>query len=91
MKMIKELNIKEWSGYVFKEMVNILDIIPEYVMINDFKGCKDGSILFILCYAEENGVLYIVFNNIEHIFEKSGIYSYLIFCNNDKNMMNNYF
>ena len=28
MKMIKELNIKDWSSYVFKEMVNILDVIP---------------------------------------------------------------
>ena len=27
-------------------MVNILDIEPEYLLVNDFKGCKDGSILF---------------------------------------------
>ena len=49
-------------------MVNILDIKPEYFTINDFKGCKDGSILFNLCYCEENSVLHIVFNNIECIF-----------------------
>ena len=74
-------------------MVNILDIDPEYIMVNDFKGCKDGSILLSLCYAEENGVLHIVFNNIECIFKKSGIYSYLIFYDNNKNkqMMNIYF
>ena len=36
--------------------------------------------------------LHIVFNNIECIFRKSGIYSYLIFCENIKNkdMINNY-
>ena len=34
-------------------MINILDIEPEYFMVNDFKGCKDGSILFNLCYSEE--------------------------------------
>ena len=39
-------------------------------MINNFKGCKDGSILFNLSYCEENGVPQIVFNNIEFIFQK---------------------
>ena len=66
-------------------MINILDIEPECFMINDFKGCKDGSILFNLCYSDENGIPYIVFNNIKCIFKKSGIYSYLIFCEGDKN------
>ena len=66
-------------------MVDILDIVPEYFMVNDFKGCKNGSILFKLCYSDENGVTHIVFNNIECIFRKSGIYSYLTFCKNDKN------
>ena len=47
MKTIRELNIKDWNGYFFKEMVNILDIEPEYFMINDFKGIKDGSTIFI--------------------------------------------
>ena len=37
MKTIKELNIKDSSGYFFKEMVNILDIEPEYFMVNDYK------------------------------------------------------
>ena len=49
-------------------MINILDIDPEYVIVNDFEGCKDGSILFNLSYCGENGVPYIVFNNIECIF-----------------------
>ena len=64
MKTIRELNIEDWSGYFFKEMVNILDIQPEYFMVNDFKGCNDGSTIFNLCYCEENCVLHIVFNNI---------------------------
>ena len=38
----------DWSGYIFKEMINNLDIIPEYFMINDFKGCKDGSIIYVM-------------------------------------------
>ena len=46
MKKIRELKIKDWSGYCFKEMINILDIEPEYFMVNDFKRCKDGSTIF---------------------------------------------
>ena len=42
MKTIRELKITDWSGYFFKEMVNILDIEPEY-----FKGSKDGSTIFV--------------------------------------------
>ena len=66
-------------------MVNILDIESEYFMVNDFKGCRDGSTVFNPCYCEENGVPYIAFNNIECIFRKSGIYSYLTFCEIDRN------
>ena len=84
MKTIRELNIKDWSGYFFREMVNILDIEPEFFMVNDFKGCKDGSIVFNLCYYSENCVPHIVFNNVEYIFRKSGVFSYLIFCETDK-------
>ena len=84
MKTIKELNLKDWSGYFFKEMVNILDIEPEYFMINDFKGCRDSSALFNLCYCSEDSVLHIVVNNIEYIFRKSGVFSYLIFYESDK-------
>ena len=85
MKTIKELKIKDWSCYFFKEMVNILDIEPEYFMNNDFKDCKDGSTIFNMCYSSEDSVLHIVFNNIECIFRKSGVFSYLIFCESDKN------
>ena len=66
--MIKELKILNLSSYLFKEMINILDVEPEYIMVNDFKGCKDGSILFNLCYSDEINVLHIVFYNIECIF-----------------------
>ena len=68
MKTIRELNIKDWNGYFFKEMVNILDIEPEYFMINDFKGIKDGSTIFNFFYCEENCVPHVVFNNIENVF-----------------------
>ena len=61
-------------------------------MVNDFKGCKDGSMLFNLCYSDETSVPHIVFNNIQCIFKKSGIFSYLIFFADGKNkdMIKNY-
>ena len=91
MKTIRELKIRDCSGYFFKEMVNILDIEPEYFMVNDVKGCRDVSTVFNLCYCKEN-VPHVVFNNIECAFRKSGIYIYLVFCESDesKKMVDRY-
>ena len=36
--------------------------------------------MFNIAYCEENNVPHIVFNNIECIFRKSEIFSYLVFC-----------
>ena len=92
MKTIKGLNIKDWPAHIFTSMTNIDEIDPEFFLINDFKGCKDGSIVFNMVYCENNNVPHIVFNNIECIFRKSGVFSYLIFCESDKNknMLNRY-
>ena len=68
MEIISELNISIFGSYFSKELINILDAEAKYIMINDFKGCKDGSILFNLCYSDEINVLHIVFNNIDCIF-----------------------
>ena len=80
MKTIRELNIKDWSGYIFTNMTNISDFDPEILLVNNFKSSKDGSIVFNITYCEENNIPHIVFNNIECIFRKIGIFSYLIFC-----------
>ena len=85
MKTIRKLNIKDWSGYFFNDMVNILDIEPEYFLVNDFKCSRDGSVLFNIAYCEENSVTHIAFNNIECIFKKNEIHSYLILCKSEKN------
>ena len=92
MKTIKELKIKGRSGYFFEEMINILDIDPECFMVSDSKECSDGVMLYNLCYSDKTGVPHIVFNNIDCYFKKSGIFSYLVFCVNDKNkaMISNY-
>ena len=66
-------------------MTKINDFDPKFLLINDFKGSKDGSILFNVNYCEENNVPHIFFNNIECVFRKIGVFSYLIFCESDKN------
>ena len=67
-------------------MTNINDFDPEFLSVNDFKSSKkDGSILFNMINCEENDAPDIVFNNIECIFRKSDVFSYLIFCESDKN------
>ena len=92
MKTIRELNIKDWSGYFFTNMTNIDDFHSKFLLVNGFKGNKDGSIVFDMAYCEENNVPQIVFNNIECIFRKSGVFSDLIFCESNKNekMLNRY-
>ena len=85
MKTIKELNIKDWSGYIYNNMTNINDLVPEFLLVNDFKSSKDGSILFNMSYCEKNNVPHIVLNNTECVYRKSGVFSYLIYCERDKN------
>ena len=93
MKTIRELNIKDWSGYLFEEMVNILDIDPGCFGINDTKQCTDGTIIYNICYNDKIGVPHIVFNNIDSYFLKNEWNSSLIFCDNikNKNIINIYF
>ena len=50
MKIIRELNIKNWSGYIFTNMTNINDFDPEFLLVNDFKSSKDRSIVFNIAY-----------------------------------------
>ena len=84
MKIIKESNIKDWSGYFFQEMVNILDIDPGCFEINDTKQCTDGTIIYNICYNDKIGVPHIVSNNIDCYFLKNEWNSSLIFCDNNK-------
>ena len=86
MKKIRRLNIQEKPGYFFSSMTNINNFHPELLGIDDFTVFKDGSVVFnIVCCEKESNTPHIVFNNIEYIFRKSGIHSYLIFCESDKN------
>ena len=41
--------------------------------------------MFEIIYQKKNNSPLIVFNDIECVFKKSGVYSYLTFCESDKN------
>ena len=85
MKTVKRLNIKDKPGYFFMHMTNINYFNPKLLLINEFTMFENRSIMFDANYCKVNNKPYVVFNNIECIFSKSGVFSYLIFCETGKN------
>ena len=92
MKTAKRLNIQDKAGYFFMNMININDFDSNFLVINEFKIFENRSIIFKINYCQENNTPHIVFNNIDCIFRESGVFSYLIFCETEKNikMLTNY-
>ena len=78
MKTIRELKIKEWSGYFIEEIVNTLHIDPECFMVSNAKECTDGTMLYNLCYSDKICVPHIVFNNTDCYLKKHDDFSFLI-------------
>ena len=70
MKIIRQLNIKDWSGYFFEEMSNILDNDPECFMVGNVKECTYGTMIYNIYYSDKTGLPHIVFNNINCYFKK---------------------
>ena len=70
MKTIRKLNIKDWSGYFFEEMVNFLDIDPECFMVGNVKECTDGTMLYNIYHSDKTSLRHIVFNNIDCYLKK---------------------
>ena len=85
MKTVKELNIQNKPVYFFKNMTNINDFDPKLMLINEFTIFENRSIMFDVNHSKVNNTPYVVFNNIECICRKSGVFSYLIFCETEKN------
>ena len=85
MKTVKKLNIKDKPGYVFMNMTNINNFDPNILVINEFTIFENSSIIFEINYCQENITLHIVFNNIDCVFRKNCVFSYLIFCETEKN------
>ena len=54
------------------------------MLINEFTIFGDRSIGFDISYCKENNMPHIIFNDIECVFRRSGVFSYLIFCETEK-------
>ena len=72
MKAIRKLNIKDWGGYFFEEMVNIFDINPECFMVGNVKKCTNGTMIYNIYYSDKASLPDIVFNNIDCYLKKNG-------------------
>ena len=81
----KRLNIEEKSGYNFIKIANVNDLDPKLLLIHEITNFNSGSTMFEIIYEKESNTPYIVFNDIECIFRKSGINKYLVFCEIEKN------
>ena len=85
MKTVKRLNIQDKPGYFLNDMTNINDFDPKLLVINELTMFENRLTMFDISYCEKNNTPDIVFNNVECVFRKSGVFSYFIFCESDKN------
>ena len=76
MKTLKRLNIQDKPDYVFMNITNINDFDPQFLLFNKFTIVGDLSIMFNVNYCQENNTPHVVFNNIECVFKKGGVFSY---------------
>ena len=66
-------------------MTIINNFDPKLSLISEITTFKSGSTMFEINYCEGSNTPYIVFNDIECVFKKSGIHDYLVFCETEEN------
>ena len=94
MKTVRQLNIRYKQEHVITGMININDFDPGLLHVNkaviDY-DCIAYDIKYVKILNRIDN-LYIVFNDLEVMFRKSGKYKYLIFSSTEKNreMLENY-
>ena len=90
----RQLNIKDKEGHFFSSMININDFDPGLLHV-DRTAIDHDFIVYDVKYVKSlNKIdsLYIVFNDLDIIFRKSGKGKYLIISSKEKNkvMLKNY-
>ena len=92
MKPTRRLNIEGKSDHYFTRITNINDFDRKLLLINEITTFNSGSTMFEISYCEDSNTPYIVFNDIECVFKKSGINKHLVFCETQENkkMLENY-
>ena len=84
MKITRQLTIEDRSGYFFTDMTNIdkVSFRNDELTMYDIKYIKNSDRL---------NTLYLVFNNLDGVFQRSGENKYLMFSSTEKNrMLENY-
>ena len=88
MKTSRQLNIEDRSGYFFSDMININDFNPSLLNIDEVSSKNyDELITYDIKYIKNLNrlnTLYLVFNNLDRIFRKSGKDKYFIFSQTEK-------
>ena len=94
MKVTKRLNIKENENYLFTDMININNFDSSMLHI-DGMAMDHNFIVYYVKYLKNLNKfdnLYLVFNNLDVMFQESGQNKYLIISSTEKNriMLENY-
>ena len=88
MKTSRQLNIEDRSGYFFSDMININDLNPSLLNIDEVSSKNDDELItYDIKYIKNLNrlnTLYLVFNNLDRIFRKSGKDKYFIFSQTEK-------
>ena len=88
MRTIRQVNIKNSQNYFFNDMTNIGDLDLSLLNIHQIAFKSNDSIIYEIKYIKNlnsSNSLYLVFNNLDAYFEKSGENKYLIFASTGKN------
>ena len=80
MKVTKQLNIKDKEGYFFTDMININNFDPSLLHVNKTVIDYDFTIYDIKYVKNLNKKdnFYLVFNDLDAVFRKSGENKYLM-------------
>ena len=91
MKTTRQLNIGDRSGYFFSDMININDFDPSLLNIHEVSLSNNELTMYDIKYIKNLNrlnILYLVFNNLDEYFKKSGEDRYLILASTEKKQNN---
>ena len=86
--MTRQLTVEYKSSYFCSDMTNINDFDPSLLNIDEVSCKNDELIMFDIKYIKNLNrlnTLYLVFNNLDGYFKKSGEDRHLIFASTEKN------
>ena len=96
MKITRQLTIEDRSDYFLSGMTNINDFDPSLLNIDKVSFRNDELTMYDIKYIQNSNILntlYLAFNNLDGVFQRSGEKKYLIFSSTEKKnriMLENY-